>query len=61
LEQLLVETDCPYLTPQAHRGRRNEPSYVLFTARRVAEIRGLSLEEVAEATSGNARSVFNIP
>ncbi|NPU82944.1 MAG: TatD family hydrolase [Syntrophaceae bacterium] len=61
LERLLVETDCPYLTPQAHRGKRNEPAHVLFTARKVAEIRGLSLEEVAEATSRNARLVFNIP
>ncbi|PKN36141.1 MAG: hydrolase TatD [Deltaproteobacteria bacterium HGW-Deltaproteobacteria-19] len=61
LERLLVETDCPYLTPQAHRGKRNEPAHVLYTARRVAEIRGLSLEEVAEATSRNARQVFNIP
>jgi len=60
LERLLVETDCPYLTPQAYRGKRNEPSFVLFTARRVAEIRGLSLEEVAEATSRNARQVFGI-
>lgn len=61
LERLLVETDCPYLTPQAHRGRRNEPAHVLFTARKVAEIRGLTLEEVAAATSANTRRIFNIP
>ncbi len=61
LERLLVETDSPYLAPQAHRGKRNEPAHVLFTARKVAEIRGIPLEELAEATSGNARQVFNIP
>lgn len=60
-ERLLVETDCPYLTPQAFRGKRNEPAHVRYTAGRVAEILGLSLEEVAEATSRNAREVFRLP
>jgi len=61
LDRLLVETDCPYLSPQAYRGKRNEPAHVVHTARKVAEILGLSLEEVGEATSRNARTVFALP
>ncbi len=58
LERLLIETDCPWLPPQLHRGRRNEPAYVREVAARIAELRGLSLEEVAAATSRNARELF---
>jgi len=58
LERILVETDCPFLTPVPHRGRRNEPAYVRYVAEKIAEIRGISFEEVAEATSENARRVF---
>jgi len=58
LEKLLIETDCPYLTPHPHRGKRNEPAYVKFVAQEVARIKGLSLEEVARLTSDNARSLF---
>lgn len=61
LEALLVETDAPFLAPVPKRGRRNEPAYVRFTAAEVARIRGLSLEEVAEATSKNARALFGLP
>jgi len=60
LERLLVETDAPYLTPQPHRGKRNEPAYVVHTAKKIAEIKGRTLAEVAAATSQNARSVFGI-
>jgi TatD DNase family protein len=58
LEKLLVETDCPYLAPHPHRGKRNEPAYVKLVAQEVARIKGLSLEEVARITSDNARALF---
>jgi TatD DNase family protein len=58
LEKLLVETDCPYLTPQPHRGKRNEPAYVKFVAQEVARVKGVTLEEVARVTSDNARALF---
>jgi len=58
LERLLVETDSPYLAPVPHRGKKNEPAYVLETARRVAELRGVSLETVAKVTSLNAARVY---
>jgi len=61
LDSLLVETDCPYLTPNPFRGRRNEPAYVVHTAKKVAEIKGKSFEEVAAATTANAKAVFGIP
>ncbi len=60
LERLLVETDCPYLTPIPYRGKRNEPSYVKYVAEKVAELRGISVEEVAEQTTKNARELFKI-
>ncbi|MEW6183876.1 MAG: TatD family hydrolase [Bacillota bacterium] len=58
LERLLLETDAPYLAPAPHRGKRNEPAYLVHTARRTAEIRGLSLDAVAAATAENARRLF---
>jgi len=61
LDRLLVETDAPYLTPEPHRGRRNEPSYVVYVARQVAQLRGMRLEELAAAVSTNARQLFNLP
>lgn len=60
LERMLVETDAPYLTPQPHRGKRNEPAYVVHTAKRIADIKGLTLTQVGAATSQNARAVFGI-
>ncbi len=60
LDRLLVETDCPYLPPQPWRGKRNEPAYVVATARQLAEVRGLSLEEVARATWENTLRVFGL-
>ena len=60
LERLLIETDAPYLTPEPLRGRQNEPANVEFVARKVAELRGISYEEVAAATLENAKRFFNI-
>jgi TatD DNase family protein len=58
LESLLVETDCPLLAPQKHRGGRNEPSYVRHAAAEVANVKGLPLAEVEEATARNAARLF---
>jgi len=57
---ILVETDAPYLTPHPHRGKRNEPAYVVHTARKVAEIKGMSLEELTSMTYQNTKSLFGI-
>jgi TatD DNase family protein len=61
LNRLLIETDAPYLTPQPHRGKRNEPAYVALTAKKVAEIKGLSVPEVGRATTDNAINLFGLP
>jgi TatD DNase family protein len=58
LDRLLIETDAPYLAPVPHRGRRNEPAFVSATAHVVAEARGIAVEDLATATSANARRVF---
>jgi TatD DNase family protein len=60
LERLLVETDSPYLTPVPHRGKRNEPAYVRFVAQTLAEVKDLSFEDVARATTANVRDLFGI-
>ncbi len=59
-ERLLIETDCPYLAPQPYRGKRNEPAYVIETARRLAEIRGMTAGELERLTAANARRLFRI-
>ncbi|MCS6937461.1 MAG: TatD family hydrolase [Candidatus Bipolaricaulota bacterium] len=58
LERLLVETDAPYLAPVPMRGRRNEPSFVRYVAQTVAQIKRVSVDEVAEATTRNAQALF---
>ncbi|WP_129599004.1 TatD family hydrolase [Anaerophilus nitritogenes] len=60
LEYLFVETDSPYLTPIPYRGKRNEMSYVKYVAEKVAQIKGISIEEVAHQTTQNAKKFFNI-
>jgi len=60
LESLLVETDAPYLTPVPFRGKRNEPSYVRYTAEKVAEVRKVSFEKVPRPTTQNALRVFRL-
>jgi TatD DNase family protein len=57
-ERLLVETDSPYLSPHPLRGKRNEPAHLVHTAATLAEVRGLSLDELAELTTANARALF---
>ena len=60
LENLLVETDSPYLTPVPFRGKRNEPSFVKYSAEEIAKLRECSLDEIADATTKNAMKVFQI-
>jgi TatD DNase family protein len=60
LDRLLVETDCPFLTPEPFRGRRNEPARVVETARRVAELHSLSVEELGRVTSANFARLFGL-
>jgi TatD DNase family protein len=57
-DRIMVETDAPYLAPAAHRGKRNEPGWVKYTAQRLAEVRGVSLNEIADTTTGNAKRLF---
>jgi len=61
LDKLLIETDCPFLTPQPYRGKRNEPSNVTFVADRIGEIRGVPSDVVAEHTTANAVQLFGLP
>jgi TatD DNase family protein len=60
LEHLVLETDAPDLTPEPHRGKPNEPAFLVEIARRVAEIKGVTLEEVAAATTRNAERLFRL-
>jgi TatD DNase family protein len=57
-DKLLIETDAPYLTPHPHRGERNEPSYTTFVADKMAELSGLSVEEIAMLSTRNAERLF---
>lgn len=60
LEKILLETDCPYLSPVPHRDKRNEPLYVKYVAQKIAEIKKIKFEEVAQQTTKNARELFGI-
>jgi len=61
LDRLLVETDCPFLAPQEHRGRRNEPAFVRAVVETVAREREMEVEELARKTSANAAALFGLP
>ena len=61
LERIVIETDCPYMAPEPFRGRRNNPGYVYRMAEKLAEIRGISLEEAENATFENGKRLYRIP
>ena len=61
LDKVLVETDSPYLAPIPHRGKKNHPAYTQFVAQKLAELKGLSLEEIAKITTNNATRLFSLP
>ena len=60
MDRLLIETDSPYLSPEPVRGKRNDPSRVKYVAQKIAEIKGITVEEVAKITTENAKRFFNI-
>jgi len=60
LDRIMIETDCPYLTPEPYRGRQNEPAYVVEVARKIAEIKKITLEEVETQTTQNAQDFFKL-
>ncbi|MDY3751771.1 MAG: TatD family hydrolase [Christensenella minuta] len=60
LDRLLVETDCPYMTPVPFRGKRNEPAYVRYVAEKLAEVRGIPTEEIIRITEENAKRFFGL-
>jgi TatD DNase family protein len=60
LDRMLIETDCPYLAPLPYRGKRNEPAFVIETARKIGELRNLSAEEIGERTVRNFYNFFKI-
>lgn len=60
IDRLLLETDAPYLTPSPHRGKRNEPSYIVFTAAEMAALKGMNVEELAKTCTENGRRLFGI-
>jgi TatD DNase family protein len=60
LKHILIETDCPYLTPVPFRGKRNEPVYVKYVAEKIAEIKDINVSEVENITTINAKKLFKI-
>jgi TatD DNase family protein len=60
LDRIVLETDAPYLSPVPHRGQRNEPAFLVDTAKKIAEIYQISLEEIAETTTNNVKTIFKI-
>ena len=60
MDRLLIETDCPYMTPVPYRGKRNHPKYVYYVAEKLAEIREVSVEEIINQTYENGKRLFKI-
>jgi len=60
LDRVVLETDCPYLTPVPYRGRRNEPTYVTYVAETIAELKGIDVGDVAAQTTENALRLFAV-
>ncbi|HNI56141.1 MAG TPA: TatD family hydrolase, partial [Elusimicrobiota bacterium] len=61
LESLVLETDSPYLPPQSHRGKRNEPALLPAVVRALAELKHVAVEKIAAATAANARRLYRLP
>lgn len=60
LDKILLETDAPFVSPELYRGNRNEPSYIIEVAKKMAELKGVSFEEICKQTTENAKKVFEI-
>ena len=60
LDRIIIETDSPYLTPVPFRGKRNEPSYVMYVAEEIAKIKGVTVEEVIKATNENTKLAYKM-
>lgn len=60
LDKILLETDAPYVSPAPYRGKRNEPLYIIETAKKMAELKGVSFEEICRQTTENAKEIFKI-
>jgi TatD DNase family protein len=60
LDRILLETDCPYLTPPPMEGKRNEPLYVKYVAEKISQLKGISYSKIAEITTGNAKKLFKL-
>jgi len=60
LDKILIETDCPYLSPEPKRGTRNDSSNIIYIAEKIAKVKGVSTEEIASITDSNAKKIFNI-
>jgi TatD DNase family protein len=60
LDKLILETDAPFLAPDPYRGRPNVPEYMLYTAKKIADLRGVTVEKIARTTTNNALQLFNI-
>ena len=59
-DKILIETDCPYLSPEPNRGKRNDSRNIKYTAEKIATVKGKSLEEIAEITYKNAKKIYNL-
>ncbi len=59
-DKILIETDCPYLSPEPNRGKRNDSRNIKYTAEKIANVKGKSIEEIAEITYANAKKIYNL-